>query len=125
MRVKLRRVFLDVDFRHGIPTHLDELRAKHRLPELQRGDCVLLVSRTERQLAFVFSDFELEPGGRRKPVRVVAHYRVQLSRETPWDPLMLSVYADRAGIEIVGLRRFEDFVADIKQARERWKVSPK
>lgn len=120
MRVKLRRVFLDIDFRHGVPWHVDELRTKKKMPELHRDECVLLVSKTERQLAFVFGDTIIERSDGRDPTRAISHYRVQLARDTPWNPLMLSVYADRAGVEIVGLRRFEDFIDDIKQATARW-----
>lgn len=106
-----------VDFRFGIPHHYDELK-KQRALRLGDSEVILLISQTKLQCAFVFKETAFDTG---RPgvgeVKGVTSLRVQLSRHTPFNPLMLQNYAAELGLEIDGLKRFEDHLrAEIKEA---------
>jgi hypothetical protein len=111
-RIRLTlRMIATVDFRLGVPTHYDALKRKKLLRDIEEHETVLLVSQTGRQLAFVFSEVKIESRSG-DPVTVIAHYRVQLDRHTPFNGTMLSEYAAKAGIDLVGIKRFEDHLAE-------------
>lgn len=121
MKVRLRRLVTGADFRHGIPWHVQQLRAERKLPSTMEPDeCVLLVSRTQLSLAFVFPEMTFRSAQRER--HAIAHYRVQLGESTPWNPLMLRNYAEQAGIEIAGIKRFEEHLdAQLRELRAEWK----
>lgn len=110
MRLTLRMV-ATVDFRHGVPFHYEALKRKRLLRDITEDETVLLVSQSGRQLAFVFHAIEIDSRSG-EPVTAISHYRVQLDRHTSFNGLMLSQYAQRAGIELVGLKRFEEHIAE-------------
>lgn len=110
MRLK---VVATVDFRYGVRHHYDEMRRKQRLDDLRGDEVALFVSFTGSQLAFVYRELEVERPGL-DPVKAIAHYRIQLAKTTPWSPLMLSNYAIGAGIELVGIKRFEEHLKKIE-----------
>lgn len=120
MRLNLRMV-ATVDFRHGVPFHYDELRKKKLMRDISEDECVLLISQTGRQLAFVFAECEIRSRSG-EPVKAISHHRVQLAKHTPWNPTMLTEYAERAGIELLGVKRFEDFVRDRHKETEKAKA---
>lgn len=121
MRVRLKRVVSDVGFRYGIAHHVAELRKQRKLDIVGADECVLLVSRTQRQLAFVFPLVDLGATRTHEQRAALTHLRVQLSHSSPWNPLMLANYAGSAGIEIVGLKRFEDHLGkQLAALRAEW-----
>lgn len=103
------KLIASVDFRHGIPHHYDELRKKRMLRDVADDEVILLVSQTGRQMAFVFREHEIHSRSG-DTVKALAHYRIQLDRHTSWSPLMLSEYANAAGIELIGIKRFEEYI---------------
>lgn len=113
MRLRLVAV---VDFRRGVPTHVQELRSINRWPTLGDRDVVLLISQTRSQLAFVYHDEKVHSstGGDRV---AVAHLRLQLDKSTPWNPLMLKNYAEKVGLDLLGLKKFEEFTTAPATAR--------
>lgn len=100
MTLKLRMV-VEVDFRSGVPAHL--LALKRRLPDLRQDEVVCLIAKTGLQLAFAFRPREFDKN------LAVTSVRVQLSTRRPWNPVMLTKYAESAGIELQGLRTFEQW----------------
>lgn len=112
LRLSLRMI-ATVDFRLGVPTHYDVLKKKRLLKDISEDETVLLVSATGRQLAFVFHEVQIDSRSG-EPVRAIAHYRVQLDRHTPFNGTMLSQYAERAGIELIGIKRFEDHLKGLE-----------
>lgn len=121
MRLKM---VATVDFRKGVPTNLDELRKIGKLRSIADNEVILLISQTKLQLAFVYPDVRFEAGGRRGEIRAIAHYRVQLDRHTPWNPLMLVNYAEEAGLAIEGVKRFEDSLrAEVRALGKEWNVA--
>lgn len=105
-RLNLRLV-ATVDFRRGVPFHYDELRKRKLLADISADEVILLISQTGLQVAFVFHEEQISSRNG-DPVSAIGHYRVQLSRHTPWAPRMLSEYASAAGIELIGVKRFEE-----------------
>jgi hypothetical protein len=106
LRLKLR-IVATVDFRHGVPFHYESLKKRRLLRDIEEDETVLLVSQTGRQLAFVFNEVTIESRGG-DPVAAISHFRVQLGKHTPFNGKMLSEYAAKAHIELVGIKRFED-----------------
>lgn len=107
------RMVVTADFRMGVPTHVDLLRKKKEWPELSGDEVVLLISQTGLQLAFVFREQNLLGGMKMHTATgVITHVRVQLSRVTPWHPRMLANYAETAGIELVGIKKFQEWYED-------------
>jgi hypothetical protein len=110
MRLSLR-IVATVDFRLGVPTHYETLKRKKLLGDIDEDETILLVSQTGRQLAFVFSEMKIEARNG-EPVTVISHHRVQLDRHTPFNHKMLSEYAAKARIHLIGIKRFEDHLAE-------------
>ena len=105
------RLVATVDFRHGVPFHYDELKKSNRLDEVRADECILLVSQTGTRVAFVFREANTTSRNG-EPVKVVSSFQLALDRRTPWSPLMLQNYAEQVGIELLGLKRFEDHVLE-------------
>lgn len=104
------RLVATVDFRCGVPFHVETLKRLDKWPDLGEREVVLLVSLTGLQLAFVFPRIDFETV-QRGEMHAIQHLRVQLDKRTPWDPAMLKEYAYAAGISLAGIRRFEDFLS--------------
>lgn len=114
LRLNLKMI-ATVDFRCGVPHHYDELKKRKLLADLKDTETVLLVSATKRQLAFVFLEVQLAAKGG-DPVFAISHYRIQLSRHSPWNPIMLAEYAALAGIELIGIKRFDEHLKSLAEA---------
>jgi hypothetical protein len=111
LRLSLRMI-ASVDFRQGVPTHYAELKRRKLTNDIDDDETILLVSQTGLQLAFVFNEIQIHARSG-DPVRAIAHFRIQLDRCTPWNPIMLSEYAKQAGIELQHVKRFEDHLRDV------------
>lgn len=73
-----------------------------------KGYVVLLLSKSKDQMCFVHG-FETFTDKNKSAVRrVLWSEKLRLDRGT-WNPLMLVNYAERVGLGLVGLKRFEDF----------------
>jgi hypothetical protein len=77
---------------------------------LREGDAICFLSQGEDQIVFVhgFDAWEDEAG---KTVQVLATSRLRIS--TKWDPLMLANYAEKVGLRLDGLKRFEDYFKEL------------
>ena len=102
-------------FRKSELTNFQEMAVTER-SQLKTGDCVMLLSLSENQLVFVYGFTDFGRG------TVLRSERLRLSAGT-WDPLMLAEYAAKAGIELDGLKRFEEHYRDI-QKRKTQKTAP-
>ena len=112
MRLSLRMV-ATVDFRHGVPFHYEVLRKKKLMEDIDEDETILLLSLTRRQLAFVFQEVSLASRGG-EPVKAISHFRIQLDRHTPFNYTMLSEYAAKARIELLHIKRFDEFIKGIE-----------
>lgn len=81
---------------------------------LKGSDVVCFLSQTENQLVFIHGfDAWVDEGGR--TVQVLSTRRLRIS--TRWNPLMLANYARQVGLELEGLKRFEDFYKSLGEAK--------
>jgi len=106
------------DFRKSERTNFLELKKARKLPKLGKGDVVLLVSLSENQCVFVygFTAFDAECNdGRERHVEICRSERLRITGSR-WNPLMIRNYAERVGIKIDGLKRFEDYYKDYSAA---------
>ena len=114
MRVLRLKLIAHADFRKSEETNFLELERANKLPDLKRGDGVLLVSMSGNQLVFVEKIDEFETStlsGKIVRARVCASQRFRI-RGTSWNPLMLQNYAERAGFKIPGIKRFESYMRE-------------
>jgi hypothetical protein len=107
-RLEIRMV-ATVDFRHGMPSHYEALKKRRLMDDITDEETIVLISLTGLQVAFLMQAFTLEARDG-EPVNAIHHRRVQLDRRTPFNRSMLSKYAERAGIELVHIERFEDHI---------------
>ena len=110
MRLAIR-IVATVDFRLGVPTHSEALKKRRLLRDITDDEVCVLISSTGRQVAFVFNAVQINSRSG-EPVTAIAHYRVQLDRHTPFNHTMLSEYAAKANIELIGIKRFEEHLAE-------------
>jgi len=112
MRELRLKLIAHADFRKSEETNFLELEKEGKLPNLRKGEGVLLISKSGNQLVFVEKIDEFETttlGGRVVRARVCASQRFRI-HGTSWNPLMLQNYAERAGFKIPGIKRFESYM---------------
>lgn len=104
-----------VSFRASEQTNWLAFSKTHRdiALSLRKDDVVCFLSQTENQLVFIhgFDAWEDETG---RVVQVLSTRRLRIN--TRWNPLMLANYAAQVGLELEGLKRFEEFYKSLKEA---------
>jgi len=108
--VKLRYVYRG-NFRKNSVTLLKEALKEADNMKLGKNDCVLAVSISGKILRFMGAPQTLHRGGSDDATYVTEvqqslDYRV--TGDGVWNPLMLQNYAAELGMELEGLKRFED-----------------
>ena len=103
LALRLRHV-AQVGFNRSEMTNFLSLPASVRR-RLKGNDAVAMVSKTGNQIVFVYAPKSHE----KKTVFQSARLRIQGS--SGWNPLMLANYAEAAGINLVGLKKFEEYYA--------------
>lgn len=115
--LRLRLIAL-VDFRKSELTNFNEVSAPAHIRAT--NDCVMLVNKQGTQLVFVYGFSNVtdsrEPAEGAQTHQVLHSERLRLTSGR-WNPLMLANYAQRAGIELEGIRRFEEHYRQALAAR--------
>lgn len=109
MRELRLKAFAHVDFRKSELTNFDAFAKTKYGSTMKKGEGVLFVSKSEDQYVFVEPAEEfigVNGKGKKVRVRVLSSQRFRI-RGSKWSPLMLSTYAEKAGIRIDGIKRFE------------------
>lgn len=107
MRLKLRAIVSDADFRKNEATLYEEFKASRSYPgKLRANECFLFLSKSRNQLLWFFSDVRMTDGWT-KQIAVYDSRRWRIKSGT-WHPFMLANYAADVGIELVGIKRFEE-----------------
>lgn len=123
------KAIIRVSFQKSEHTNFEELRKTRKwgklLDSLGPDDVVCLVSTTETQLVFLSRYMEVSiRNGTSKKWRLLPSQRVRVIREkdefgnpllSTWEPKMVANYARQAGIELNGLRMFEDYYEKLTQ----------
>ncbi len=90
--------------------------------KLRPNECVLFISKKGDQLRFVFRPegfLDLSKGGSSHTILQSRLYRILYGGT--WSPLMLKNYAQKVGLDLEGLKSFEEHYSDMqeKKAKER------
>lgn len=117
MRLKLKSIVQDVDFRCNELTVYERYRAsKAYAGDLGRNEACLFVSCSGNQLLWVLS-YEPNVLVLKTPRRRIETLRMRVSGGY-WNPLMLANYAEKVGIELDGIKRFEE-IFETKKKQQR------
>ena len=97
-----------------------EAAKKHKGLKLGSDDCVLFISGSGKILRFVygFTEQEVVSGGRRytgEQTQILETSVYRIIGGGRWSPLMLKNYADECGLELVGLKRFEEHYSNSRK----------
>lgn len=95
-----------VDFRKSEYTNFQDLLKREKELDLKDNDVVAFVSNSRMQIVFVSRPTSID--GATKECEVISSRRLRISSGGTWNPTMLANYASMAGIELIGIKRFED-----------------
>jgi hypothetical protein len=109
--MRLRLVYR-ANFQRSEATNYASAVAENKLA-LGKDDVVCLVSLKGDQLVFVWKPLQIEDGARGRERHIVSSQRLRLTGGV-WNPLMLANYAERVGLQLDGLRKFEQIMSDLK-----------
>lgn len=109
------------DFRCSEWTNLQRVLKKNRL-KLGKSDIVAMVSGTGKQIVFCYAHdrFKYEDHrGAAKPTGVVQSVRYRITGTGTWSPKMLANYAKAVGIDLIGIKRFEEYYTAVAKLRKK------
>lgn len=99
------------DFRCSEWTNLQTILRKNKLA-LGKSDIVAMVSGNGKQIVFCYAHDQVsykDYRGNLKKTGVVQSVRYRLTGSGSWSPTMLANYAEAVGIELVGIKKFEQY----------------
>jgi hypothetical protein len=114
MRLKLKAICFGVNFQCSERTNYERFKKSKQFPgELDTGETYLFVSKTGNQLVWIFNTGKFMNGKERD---ITDSRRWRLSGGE-WSPKMLANYASEVGIELLGIRRFEEQYNESRRRR--------
>ena len=118
LKIRLKGIVQNVDFRQSELTNYEAFRRTKRFqgdPKL--GEAYLLISTTGNQLVWILK-YEADVTVFQTERRRIESLRFRISGGY-WNPLMLANYAEEVGIDLVGIKRFEEAFAEMREAKRR------
>ena len=116
LRLRLKGV-VQCSFTRSEDTNLKLYRQMTHYPgDLQPGEAFLFLARGGDQVVFVFADTSVDFGGVKR--EVIDSRKLRLRTGT-WSPYMLQNYANMVGLELVGIKRFEQIHAAWRDAKRK------
>ncbi|MCK5617304.1 hypothetical protein KAR91_86370 [Candidatus Pacearchaeota archaeon] len=114
-RIKLKAIKY-VDFRKSEWTNYQEFKKSKKFPgELTHNEAFLFISNTGNQLIWMLNVANGPLGH-----RIVDSRRWRFTGTSSWNPLMLANYAEEVGIELIGIKKFQEiFAANYNKKRAR------
>ncbi len=113
MRIRLKYIMQDVDFRRNELTIYEAHRRSRDFPgDPKLGEAGLYISKAGTQLLWVLH-YEAEAQIFNTSRRRIESLKMRISGGH-WNPLLLANYASDVGIELEGIRRFEEAFAKNK-----------
>lgn len=107
MSIRLKGIVQDVDFRYNELSIYEKFRkSKSFVADPRVGEAILFVSKNGNQLLWVLGydeDVMVQKTSRRR----IETLRLRVSGGY-WNPLMLADYAENVGIQLEGLKKFEE-----------------
>jgi hypothetical protein len=116
MREIRLRTFAHVSFHKSEETNFNEfIRTKYGASiGMRKGEGVMFISKGGDQYVIVEPPEDIDTvlaSGKKVHFKVIASQRFRI-RGAKWSPEMLSVYGERAGYRIVGIKRFEWYLKE-------------
>lgn len=111
VRIRLREVF-ETSFSRSEKTNYHLWQKETGRTLRNRGDALCMVSRTGNQLVFIWKPTQFEVEGIGDQVHrhdVYLSVRARLDGRKWWDGRMLKNYAREVGLELVGLKAYEEY----------------
>jgi hypothetical protein len=107
-----------VDFRSSEKTNFEEFKKSSRYPgDLKKNETFLFISKGGEQLLWILNVKELPGVGKTRQVIDSRKWRIDGGA---WNPMMLKNYAKLVGLDLVGLKSFEE---TYEEERERKKAA--
>lgn len=107
MRIRLKHIIQEVDFRYNeLSIYEKHRKSKDFVADPKVGEAILFVSKSGNQLLWVLgydADVMVQTTIRRR----IESLRLRVSGGY-WNPLMLADYAENVGIQLEGLKKFEE-----------------
>jgi len=123
--MRLRYVYTG-NFRKNEVTLYEEARGEMGdVAPFRANDCILVINRARKLLRFIYLPQEVSqnPDGKKAngvSIRVMASQVYRILENGTWDPRMLSFYASQLGVELEGIKKFEEYFAHLlEERRER------
>ena len=107
---RLRKV-AHCDFRCSEWTNLQSAIKEHKL-SMNPNDVIAMVSSNGKQVVFCYTHEAIKYKDFRnitKDTGVVQSVRYRITGSGTWNPLMLRNYAEKCGIDLPGLKKFETY----------------
>jgi len=116
-QLRLKAV-IQCSFTRSEATNLELFRRASHFPgELAAEEAFLFLAKTGNQVIFIFRAPVLRLEGQTKVRRVVDSRRLRISGGA-WSPLMLQNYANAVGLNLVGIKRFEQLYDESRAAKK-------
>lgn len=121
-RLRLKGV-ITCSFVRSEATNLDLYRKSGHYPgPLKNGEAFLFISKSGNQIIFIFKSISLEVAGQHRRGDGTTNRTVIDSRKLrldggTWHPYMLQNYANAVGIDLIGLKRFEQIHDEMRAAK--------
>jgi hypothetical protein len=117
MKLRLKAIIPNADFRKSEATLHDEfLRSRNYPGDLRKGECFLFLSKSGNQLLWFFTQVSQIKGFKDAEIEVYDSRKWRVTGGT-WHPFMLANYASEVGIELVGIKRFEEIIDERRRRR--------
>lgn len=114
------KAFAHVSFHKSEETNFNDFIKTKYGATLRKGECVLFISKSENQYVFVEPAEEFEAtsaAGKKLKVKVLPSQRYRI-RGSKWSPEMLGFYAEKAGLRITGIKRFEWYLKERQEQKK-------
>ena len=115
LRIKLKAIWMGADFRYSERTNYNNFTRMPQFPSMLRAnEAFLFVSKSGNQLVWLLNQQDIN--GKVKTVEVTDSRRWRLTGGT-WNPLMVANYAKEVGIELIGIKTFEQHYNENQRKR--------
>lgn len=80
------------------------LTAIKKYRKLESGEVMLFISFSKNQLIWILKDTTING------IKMIDSRRWRLDSHSTWNPIMITNYARKVGITLLGLKEFEDYI---------------
>ena len=116
LKLRLKAIIPRADFRKSEETlYREYAKSRAYQGQLKRGEAYLFWSKSGNQLLWFFRDPSAIEGSKYE-YEVVDSRKWRVTGGT-WHPFMLANYAEEVGIDLIGIKRFEEIIDEQRGKR--------